>query len=522
MRKPYFAYIRVSTVKQGQRGSSLVEQRSAIEAYATRHGLSIGRWFEEMETAAKQGRRAFSEMMSALKAGKASGLIVHKIDRSARNLRDWADLGELVDRGVDIRFANDNFDLLSRGGRLSADIQAVVAADYVRNLRDEVRKGIYGRLKQGIYPFRAPLGYCDRGKGAVKTIDPVKGPLVRTLFERYASGTVSLDTLGPEMFANGLGNLMGRPLPPNALSDILHNPFYAGVIRIKKNGQTFQGAHTPLIAKNIFDQVQAILAGKAVPKAKKHRYLFRQHVRCHVCGKRTLTGERQKGRVYYRCHGKQCDVSWREDRLERVVLAALDQIRFPAWGRGEVGELIRAEYGNVQARYVERQAAAKLQLQNLDSRISRMTDLLIDGSIDPDAFAAHKQRLLMERQGLLGVLQQKEDSDPVIQALDRFELQNGALLRYEILDGEEKRELLSILCSNFAADEENVVFTLHSPYREIAELPVLERSGHFRGDLRTFEAFDVIRKLAAKGACAENTSPSSPRPPHSRPDARAA
>jgi site-specific DNA recombinase len=142
MNKRYFAYIRVSTTKQGERGSSLTEQKSAIEGYASRNGLSVVGWFEEMETAAKQGRRKFSEMMAQLRVGKADGIIIHKIDRGSRNPRDWADLGDLVDRGVDVRFVSDNFDLFSRGGRLSADIQAVVAVDYIRNLREEVKKGM--------------------------------------------------------------------------------------------------------------------------------------------------------------------------------------------------------------------------------------------------------------------------------------------------------------------------------------------------------------------------------------------
>jgi site-specific DNA recombinase len=33
-------------------------------------------------------------MIAALKQGKASGVIMHKIDRGARNLKDWAELGE--------------------------------------------------------------------------------------------------------------------------------------------------------------------------------------------------------------------------------------------------------------------------------------------------------------------------------------------------------------------------------------------------------------------------------------------
>src|SRR5579862_9403612 len=160
----YFGYTRVSTAKQGEQGVSLQEQRDAISRYAVRFGLEVSQWFEERETAAKQGRPMFSQMLRLLRNGKSRGVIIHKIDRSARNLKDWADLGEMIDAGLEVHFANEALDLHSRGGRLSADIQAVVAADYIRNLREETIKGFYGRLKQGLYPLAAPIGYLDQGK----------------------------------------------------------------------------------------------------------------------------------------------------------------------------------------------------------------------------------------------------------------------------------------------------------------------------------------------------------------------
>src|SRR5262245_32052818 len=149
----FYAYTRVSTLKQGEKGVSLQEQHAAIARYAERQGLHITQWFEERLTAAKKGRPLFARMLKGLRRGEANGVIIHKIDRSARNLRDWADLGELIDAGVAVHFANESLDLHSRGGRLSADIQAVVASDYIRNLREEVLKGLKGRLKQGILPF---------------------------------------------------------------------------------------------------------------------------------------------------------------------------------------------------------------------------------------------------------------------------------------------------------------------------------------------------------------------------------
>ena len=84
----YFAYIRVSTPKQGQQGTSLAEQKSAIEKYARKNGFRIIKEFREQDTAAKRGRPVFRQMMQALQQGKAAGLIMHKIDRGARNLKD--------------------------------------------------------------------------------------------------------------------------------------------------------------------------------------------------------------------------------------------------------------------------------------------------------------------------------------------------------------------------------------------------------------------------------------------------
>ncbi len=176
--KRCFGYVRVSTVKQGE-GVSLDAQKEAITAFADTNGITISAWFEEKETAAKKGRPIFNGMIRQLKIGKADGLVIHKIDRSARNFADWAKVGDLADVGIDVYFASESLDFRSRGGRLSADIQAVIAADYIRNLREETIKGITGRLKQGLYPFKAPIGYLDNGGGKPKTIDPERGPLVK-------------------------------------------------------------------------------------------------------------------------------------------------------------------------------------------------------------------------------------------------------------------------------------------------------------------------------------------------------
>ncbi|MBV8977713.1 MAG: recombinase family protein [Alphaproteobacteria bacterium] len=508
MKKAYFAYTRVSTVKQGERGVSLVEQRSAIEAYAAKNGLAIAKWIEEMETAAHQGRRAFSRMLSEIRAGKAQGLIIHKIDRSARNLRDWADIADLIDRGVDVRFVSDNFDLASTGGRLSADIIAAVSASYIRNLREEVKKGMYGRLKQGLYPWAAPWGYLNQGGGKVKIIDPNTGPLIKQLFERYGSNTVSLRTISRQMYEKGLRTKSGKPLSFTTISAILRNPFYCGVIKLRNKGDTYAGIHEPLISKALYDRVQAIIDGKSAPKAKKHQFLFRQMVNCASCNRRMLTGESQKGHSYYRCHAENCGgMSWSEAKLEQAILNQLRRVRFDFGGQGDVGtsqstsqptltEFADAIYGNRNADREAMRTSLKLRLDQIEARTNKLTDLLIDEAIDRDTYNARKEQLLLERRGLEEQLAHIDERSPFETLLEMFERNNRKLLRYESMTDAEKRELLEIVCSNLAASRESLGITLRTPYQEIITNADPCFSAPVRNDVRTEDIVRLLKKIS--------------------------
>ncbi|WP_415404136.1 recombinase family protein [Tateyamaria sp. SN3-11] len=310
MQKSFIAYTRVSTTRQGTEGVSLHEQRRAIKSYAAKHRLNISAWYVEQSSAAKQGRPVFDQVMEELCVGDV-GLILHKIDRGARNLRDWASIGEAIDLGVDVRFAHDDLDMSTRGGRLAADIQAVIAADYIRNLREEVKKGIEGRLRQGLYPLPAPRGYVDRGSGRAKQPDPIIAPLIIAAFERYATGNYTYKSLASELALLGLTNRHGRPLKPDAIAHVLANPFYIGCIKL--SGQVYRGVHQPLIDEELFNRVQVVRRQRSTPKQRTHRFRYQRRLRCNTC-QRFLTGERQKQHVYYRCH--HCPgVSVREDRV---------------------------------------------------------------------------------------------------------------------------------------------------------------------------------------------------------------
>jgi DNA invertase Pin-like site-specific DNA recombinase len=495
--KQLFAYIRVSDPKQGK-GVSLDEQRSIIEAYAVRIGAAIVEWFVEKKTAAKAGRPQFDRMVKLLRQGKAEGVVIHKVDRSTRNFRDWADIDELIEGGVDIHFANEHMDLRSDGGRLAADIQMVFAVQYIRNLRQETLKGIHGRLKQGILPHSAPIGYLDRGAGKPKTIDPVRGPLIRALFDRYATGASTLRMLTEEAAAAGLRNRNGNPLRLTQIHAMLRNPFYAGILRSSRFG-VFPGAHEPLIKKATFDRVQAVLAGKFIRRTKRHLLLFRRLLHCKTCG-RSLIGSERKGFVYYRCSNVECPTtSVREDAVEEAVIELLAAIRLDE----AEAAAIEAEIGDYDRNHIAAEEARRASLTEAlsaaNARMTRLTDLLLDGKIDATAHDAKRAELMVERQELERGLAAVEGGTKELVKRTRqiVELAQHAENIYRIGDHERKRRLLETVLSNCVVTGKTLEFSLLEPFASFAKRTSEQMCAPDWYTARTFSLDELLRWSAA-------------------------
>lgn len=488
-----FAYTRVSTVKQGEKGVSLQEQKDSILRFALRNNLSISRWFEERETASKQGRPAFSEMLKLLRLKSADGVIIHKIDRSARNLDDWVVIGQLVDAGVSIYFANESVDLKTVSGRLSADIQAVVAAHYSRNLREETKKGFYGRLKQGFYPLRAPIGYLDQGSAKPKIPDPAMAPLVQETFELYGTRKFSLPTLMSHMYERGLRNKRGGRVTVNGLSTLLNNPFYVGVMRIRKTDTSFAGNHAPLVGRELFERIQAILTGKTVDRVSRHRFLFSRLVRCESCHY-SLIAELRKGHVYYRCHNRPFKTppvcpktTIREELLDECIQRCLEAVTLSDHELLYLREQIQLQHEHARKEQDQQVGAVQLQLDSLRARISRLTDLFLDGSLQKTVFDEKHKAYIWEEAELKRKLVSVGNGNEIARAeVERLVgLLKSPQILYKQADFDGKRELLGILLSDVTATGKNVRPLLKTPFRLIAEREKLSYGSPYRETCRT-------------------------------------
>ena len=165
------SYIRVSTREQAQRGGaeegfSLPAQREANRRKAQSMGALIVKEFADRgESARSANRPGLQKMLAYLtQDGRVDYVIVHKLDRLARNRADDVEINRAFDEaGVRLVSTSENIDQ-TPGGMLLHGIMSSIAEFYSRNLANEVIKGMGEKARNGGAIGRAPLGYLNKAR----------------------------------------------------------------------------------------------------------------------------------------------------------------------------------------------------------------------------------------------------------------------------------------------------------------------------------------------------------------------
>ena len=338
-------------------------------------------------------------------------VVVHQIDRLARNMEDHVAIRALLRRrGVALVSVTENIEETA-SGRLVEGIHALMAEFYSANLASEIKKGMTQKVKMGGFPHCAPLGYANLreivgGRQVARIVpDAERAPLVTLAFESYATGEWTLQRLATELAHRGLTNRGTRAKPPapitwQGLAKLLANPVYAGII--EWNGVQHPGTHEPLVSSDIFRRVQELLAARAMrgTRERKHPHYLKGLLYCGVCGRR-LSVQHSKGRyTYFFCLGQKHDPSGtcREryvaaDDLEAQVEALYQRIQLPEpWA-----ERLREEWA---AEVIDRQRANAAQRELITHRLVRaeserrkLLDAYYAGAIDVAMLRVEQARI---------------------------------------------------------------------------------------------------------------------------------
>ncbi len=162
----------------------------------------------------------------------------------------------------------------------------------------------------------------------------------------------------------------------------------------------YAGNHEPLISKRLFDDVQDMLAGRFNGRTKVHDFLFRRYITCKGC-EYSLIGELQKGRVYYRCHTKNCPMKgMREEEVTSVVERRLRELEFTDAERDYLATRIQTLKTNWFREKEKQLGDLNVTLQHVSERLNRLTDAYLDGTIEKEIYEERKAALLFERRGI--------------------------------------------------------------------------------------------------------------------------
>ena len=257
---------------------------------------------------------------------------MHKIDRLARNLIDYATIKAILkQKGIRLISVSEPFDD-NPVGHLLENIIASISEWYSANLGEEIKKSNMEKLRQGEWPHMPPLRYKSvKGENnRIKHVfDPEKAALVRQAFELFATGNYSLRTLAEEMYERGLKTRYGRLYTPESIKKTLSRRFYIG--KLEWHDKEYKGKHEPIITPELFYRVQEIMRRRSADTGEKGKleFLLRGVAYCQVCGQK-MTREIHPRGSYHRylpnLHNyEKCDESYAPVGLLDSQLEALYQ-----------------------------------------------------------------------------------------------------------------------------------------------------------------------------------------------------
>jgi site-specific DNA recombinase len=404
-----FLYARKSTDVEDKQIMSIERQLFELRELAQKEGLSVICEIVEKQSAKTPGRPLFNDMMDRIENGEAEGILAWHPDRLSRNGVDGGRIMYALDIGTltTLKFPTFWFENTPQG-KFMLNMAFSQSKYYVDSLGVNTKSGLDEKVRRGECPTLAPIGYINDYRTKKIIVDRERAPLVKEVFELYASGNATLDSIRTFLAKRGVKSKNGWTLSRNRVSRMLSNPIYYGHFRYRD--EVHVGTHDPIIDKELFDRVDAILnqRWRYSPSEKQTvEKPFLGLLKCATCGG-AVTAEIQKGHTYYRCTKKnravaRCNQPYvREEALDLQISDLLKPFALPAdWAEGML-ELVRKEKKTAAQSASQLVAVKRSEIEKIDQRIQRLLDTFLDQLIDRETFTTEKAKLMSQKKTLEG------------------------------------------------------------------------------------------------------------------------
>lgn len=409
-------YIRVSSNEQ-VKGTSLETQQEACLKYCTEKGIQVLETFrEEGESAKTDDRTQFLNAIEFCRKhqGEIEAFVVWKVDRFARNVEDHFSVKKtLSNYKVTLHSVTEAI------GSQPAEkfMEALLAAS--AQFDNEIRRqrcmgGMAAKLKQGIWPWKPPMGYVCAGfkrqglkKAECDQPDIQTFPIIQKALKEYSKGLYSQADIARILAKEGCGGKKAFSL--QLIDKLLGKqlPFYAGLLPNPWTNTTggekyIQGLHTPMITEDEMYRIIQVRSGKKVlTKWDRLNPLFplRRTVLCADC-LNPLTGSASRGNggvyEYYHCYHKGCGMNGKgitKDILEKDFVKHLKKITPTDAFLKIFKETALNHWKEQGSKFEWRAVQHKAQLDALEKQRIRIFEMGEEGSYTKEEFKDRKEEI---------------------------------------------------------------------------------------------------------------------------------
>jgi site-specific DNA recombinase len=247
--------------------------------------------------------------------GKFNGVLTWAPDRLSRNAGDLGSLVDLMDQRKLIHIQtygqtfsnspNEKFLLmiLCSQAKLENDNKSI-----------NVKRGLRARVEMGLWPCRPPTGYTKYKRIDQKcesVLDPERAPIIKQVFEKIGYDGWTGRKVWAWLKEIDFKTEYGKHLSLGNFYKIVQTHFYYGKFEFPAgSGKWYNGAHKPIITRDLFDLVQENIKSQTLqPRSEQKEFAFTKIMTCGLCGSGITADEKFKHLkngnthryVYYKC-----------------------------------------------------------------------------------------------------------------------------------------------------------------------------------------------------------------------------
>lgn len=279
-------YIRVSTEEQVNEGYSISAQRERLKAFCAAQGWEDYKFYVDEGISGRNTKRPqFKKIMDDVKAGHIRVLLVYRLDRLTRSVRDLHNILDKLDKHQCVfRSATEIYDTSSAMGRMFITIVAAIAEWESANLGERVSMGQLEKARQGEWSAQAPYGFYKDENDKLK-IDDVQIKAVKLMIQKVQEG-MSFRQLSIYMESTEFRPKRAYKWHIRTLMDMLQNPALYGAMFFK--GHIYENTHEGIMTKDEFETLQKMISSRQNYKTRNvsSHFVYQMKIVCPDCGRR--------------------------------------------------------------------------------------------------------------------------------------------------------------------------------------------------------------------------------------------